>query len=215
MYIVELAALDARLAGAVAQSPLVDGLATAIMARPARASTTCCASRSNSSANTQRPRRREYADADRASVRLPEPPRPEGRRADIGETWEDRARLRPARTPASSCPGPRAATCGPIASRPLSQRLPLSQSRPRPQDTSGEPIGKPGCRLGISQTRTRISQAEGAGMGSPPAPRPREPPARRGAGMPLVNVKLAAGAFTEKQKHDMAARLTDVMVALS
>lgn len=31
--------------------------------------------------------------------------------------------------------------------------------------------------------------------------------------MPLVNVKLAAGAFTEKQKHDMAARLTDVMVA--
>src|SRR6202035_3834414 len=31
--------------------------------------------------------------------------------------------------------------------------------------------------------------------------------------MPLVTVKLAAGAFTEKQKHDMAARLTDVMVA--
>jgi 4-oxalocrotonate tautomerase len=31
--------------------------------------------------------------------------------------------------------------------------------------------------------------------------------------MPLVNVKLAEGAFTEKQKHDMAARLTDVMVA--
>jgi Tautomerase enzyme len=31
--------------------------------------------------------------------------------------------------------------------------------------------------------------------------------------MPLVDVKLAAGAFTEKQKHDMAARLTDVMVA--
>ena len=31
--------------------------------------------------------------------------------------------------------------------------------------------------------------------------------------MPLVIVKLAAGAFTEKQKHDMAARLTDVMVA--
>jgi 4-oxalocrotonate tautomerase len=31
--------------------------------------------------------------------------------------------------------------------------------------------------------------------------------------MPLVNVKVAAGAFTEKQKHDMAARLTDVMVA--
>jgi 4-oxalocrotonate tautomerase len=31
--------------------------------------------------------------------------------------------------------------------------------------------------------------------------------------MPFVNVKLAAGAFTEKQKHDMAARLTDVMVA--
>jgi 4-oxalocrotonate tautomerase len=31
--------------------------------------------------------------------------------------------------------------------------------------------------------------------------------------MPLVNVKLAEGAFTERQKHDMAARLTDVMVA--
>ena len=31
--------------------------------------------------------------------------------------------------------------------------------------------------------------------------------------MPLVSVKLSAGAFTEKQKHDMAARLTDVMVA--
>jgi 4-oxalocrotonate tautomerase len=30
--------------------------------------------------------------------------------------------------------------------------------------------------------------------------------------MPLVNVKLAEGVFTEKQKHDMAARLTDVMV---
>jgi 4-oxalocrotonate tautomerase len=31
--------------------------------------------------------------------------------------------------------------------------------------------------------------------------------------MTLVNVKLAEGAFTEKQKHDMAARLTDVIVA--
>jgi 4-oxalocrotonate tautomerase len=31
--------------------------------------------------------------------------------------------------------------------------------------------------------------------------------------MPLVNVTLAEGVFTEKQKHDMAARLTDVMVA--
>jgi len=31
--------------------------------------------------------------------------------------------------------------------------------------------------------------------------------------MPLVTVKLAEGAFTEKQKHDLAARLTDVMVA--
>jgi 4-oxalocrotonate tautomerase len=31
--------------------------------------------------------------------------------------------------------------------------------------------------------------------------------------MPLVNVKLVEGAFTEKQKHDLAARLTDVMVA--
>ena len=31
--------------------------------------------------------------------------------------------------------------------------------------------------------------------------------------MPLVHVTLIEGAFTEKQKHDMAARLTDVMVA--
>ena len=31
--------------------------------------------------------------------------------------------------------------------------------------------------------------------------------------MPLVNVTLAEGVFTEKQKHDVAARLTDVMVA--
>ena len=31
--------------------------------------------------------------------------------------------------------------------------------------------------------------------------------------MPLVHVTLAAGAFTEKQKHDLAARLTDAMVA--
>jgi 4-oxalocrotonate tautomerase len=31
--------------------------------------------------------------------------------------------------------------------------------------------------------------------------------------MALVHVTLAEGAFTEKQKHDLAARLTDVMVA--
>jgi 4-oxalocrotonate tautomerase len=31
--------------------------------------------------------------------------------------------------------------------------------------------------------------------------------------MPLVRVTLVEGAFTEKQKHDLAARLTDVMVA--
>jgi 4-oxalocrotonate tautomerase len=31
--------------------------------------------------------------------------------------------------------------------------------------------------------------------------------------MPLVTVKLAAGAYTERQKHDLAARITDVMVA--
>jgi 4-oxalocrotonate tautomerase len=30
--------------------------------------------------------------------------------------------------------------------------------------------------------------------------------------MALVIVKLTEGVFTEKQKHDMAARLTDVMV---
>jgi 4-oxalocrotonate tautomerase len=31
--------------------------------------------------------------------------------------------------------------------------------------------------------------------------------------MALVTVTLAEGVFTEKQKHDLAARLTDVMVA--
>ncbi len=31
--------------------------------------------------------------------------------------------------------------------------------------------------------------------------------------MPSVNVTLVEGVCTEKQKHDMAARLTDVMVA--
>ncbi len=31
--------------------------------------------------------------------------------------------------------------------------------------------------------------------------------------MPLVTLTLAEGAFTERQKHDLAARLTDVMVA--
>jgi 4-oxalocrotonate tautomerase len=31
--------------------------------------------------------------------------------------------------------------------------------------------------------------------------------------MPLVTVKLVAGAYTEKQKHDLAARITDAMVA--
>jgi dienelactone hydrolase len=36
MYIVELAASDSRLAGVIAQSPLVDGLAAAMMAPPAR-----------------------------------------------------------------------------------------------------------------------------------------------------------------------------------
>jgi 4-oxalocrotonate tautomerase len=30
----------------------------------------------------------------------------------------------------------------------------------------------------------------------------------------LVRVTLVEGVFTEKQKHDMAARLTDVMVAV-
>jgi uncharacterized protein len=37
MYIVELAAMDARLAGAIGQSPLVDGLAAARMVPPGRA----------------------------------------------------------------------------------------------------------------------------------------------------------------------------------
>ena len=31
--------------------------------------------------------------------------------------------------------------------------------------------------------------------------------------MPLVSIKVAEGLFTEKQKHDLAAKITDVMVA--
>jgi 4-oxalocrotonate tautomerase len=38
-------------------------------------------------------------------------------------------------------------------------------------------------------------------------------PAAEEHAMPLVNVKLVEGVFTEKQKHEMAAKLTDVMVA--
>ena len=33
--------------------------------------------------------------------------------------------------------------------------------------------------------------------------------------MPLVNIKPAAGTFTEKQKYDMAASLTAVIVAFA
>lgn len=31
--------------------------------------------------------------------------------------------------------------------------------------------------------------------------------------MPLVSIKVAGGVFTEKEKHDLAAQITDVMVA--
>ena len=31
--------------------------------------------------------------------------------------------------------------------------------------------------------------------------------------MPLVTVKVIEGVFTEKQKHDLAAKITDVIVA--
>jgi 4-oxalocrotonate tautomerase len=31
--------------------------------------------------------------------------------------------------------------------------------------------------------------------------------------MPLVTITLVEGVFTEKQKHDLAAKITDVMVA--
>jgi hypothetical protein len=74
---------------------------------------------------------------------------------DTGETGEDRARPHPReQLSRASCYYLRPHSI----TRPPSQRLPLSQ-------------GKPGCRLGISQTRTSLSQAEGTGMGSPPAPR--------------------------------------------
>jgi 4-oxalocrotonate tautomerase len=41
--------------------------------------------------------------------------------------------------------------------------------------------------------------------------RTRARPVEEGS-MPLVRVTLMEGAFTEKQKHDLAARITDVMV---
>lgn len=50
-------------------------------------------------------------------------------------------------------------------------------------------------------------------MGNPPAPGTGDHPPAQEHLMPLVNVTLAEGVFTEEQKHDMAARLTDVMVA--
>jgi len=31
--------------------------------------------------------------------------------------------------------------------------------------------------------------------------------------MPLVSIKVVEGVFTEKQKHDLAAKITDVIVA--
>jgi 4-oxalocrotonate tautomerase len=51
-------------------------------------------------------------------------------------------------------------------------------------------------------------------MGNPPPPPATRDhlPAQEHV-VPLVNVKLAEGVYTDKQKHDMAARLTDVMVA--
>ena len=32
--------------------------------------------------------------------------------------------------------------------------------------------------------------------------------------MPLINVKVIEGVFTDKQKHDMVAKLTDAMVEI-
>ena len=77
----------------------------------------------------------------------------------------------PARTSASSPSRARTAACGPGASHgaPLSGSPP-SWNRPGTQHTPGSPGHKPGCRLGISRTRTRSSQAYRCRPGSPPAP---------------------------------------------
>ncbi len=50
-------------------------------------------------------------------------------------------------------------------------------------------------------------------MGNPPAPGHRDHPPAEEHVMPLVNVKLAEGVYTEKQKHDLAARLTAAAVS--
>src|ERR1039457_1249977 len=60
----------------------------------------------------------------------------------------------------------------------------------------------------------RSSRADASGTGNPhPAPRCVGITARGERVMPLVTVKVIEGVFTEKQKHDLAAKITDVIVA--
>jgi 4-oxalocrotonate tautomerase len=47
----------------------------------------------------------------------------------------------------------------------------------------------------------------------PHPPHAGDHPAAEEHAMPLVSIKVAEGVFTEKQKHDLAAKITDVMVA--
>jgi hypothetical protein len=58
--------------------------------------------------------------------------------------------------------------------------LPAASGSASPSSTSSR-HWKPGCWLGISQTRTHPSGAEGCGVGSPPEARPTGTPASRGA----------------------------------
>src|SRR5258707_2860671 len=55
-----------------------------------------------------------------------------------------------------------------------------------PKTPRGKGAGKPGCRLGIPQTRTRSSQAEGSGMRNPPHPGHRDHPPAEGRPMSIT-----------------------------
>jgi 4-oxalocrotonate tautomerase len=62
--------------------------------------------------------------------------------------------------------------------------------------------------------RVRSSRADASGTGNPrPAPTFVGITARGGHVMPLVPVKVIEGVFTEKQKHDLTTKITDVIVA--
>src|SRR5258708_16073574 len=67
------------------------------------------------------------------------------------------------------------------------RRLPIHRrTGSAPKTPRGNRAGKPGCRLGIPQTRPRSSQAEGSGMRNPPHPGHRDPPPAEGRPMSIT-----------------------------